>query len=129
MDIKKKRLIICLVIVGISLLIGILVFSRYNAPPRGMSENAYELGQNAVAVTNDYLNGIIDEKTAISKLQTIKSRIEKDDDGSNWRDEFVAFRVDAISWAIDKIQSKYNTGTTADVNKKLRSLQDFLKGK
>ena len=80
-------------------------------------------------MTNDYLNGIIDEETAISKLQTIESRIEKDDDGSNWRDHYVAFRVEAISWAIDKIQSKYYTGTTADVNKELESLQDFLKGK
>lgn len=116
---SKRIMSICLVIL---ILVGI---TACGGKPRGMSDNAYEVGKNAVNVAEDYLSGVISADTASEKLRRLYDQIPKSDDESIY-DISIRSSILFLQLQIGNVDKSWHTTTTADVRDELNKLKEKL---
>ena len=82
---NNKMVYIILGLIAIAIVVIAIVLNQ-NKKPANISDEAYQLGIDAILVSDKYIDGIYDYDTASDKLESIKDKIDRlhEEDGNTY---------------------------------------------
>lgn len=107
---------------AVLMVVGMVGCSNDPKPKSYLTENAIEIGENALDLIDEFLDGTMDAKTVATKIEILSNRLDKEIS----YEFYLQSHLDIIHLYLVEYDMTYTTVTRNDISEKRADLYDFL---